>query len=528
MRTLAMVMSMSAMLAAAGVAGAAAPAKSEKTGAAGKAAKPGKSGKATIAGIRTLFLQSPASPLVALRVFFQVGAVDDPDGKQGLALLTAEMLGKGGSKARTYAELLDALYPLAAEIRVYGDKESIVFEGTVHRDNLAKFADLLAEQILSPRFSDDDFTRNRQDALDYVTKTLRGNADEDLGKQAMATVLFAHGGHPYATPSKGTVAGLNAITLDDVRKLYASHFARDRLVVGVAGGYPDGFPEAFARRFATLPAKSPPLPKLPPVPVPKHNQVIIVEKDARANAISIGRPIDITRKDADFYPLTVARSYLGEHRTFNGILMNHLREVRGLNYGDYAYVENFIQDSYTTFPLPNIPRRQQHFEIWLRPVPPHNSLFALRAALYETDKLIREGIPKDGFEATKKFLANYTNLWAQDASRRLGFAIDALVTGKDVVKELQARLPKMKKAEVDAAVRKHLGVDGLTIAIVADTKAAQTVADTLLSGAPTGITYDTAGTPAEVLAEDDLIKRFPIPIEKDAVRVVPVEKMFEK
>ena len=125
------------------------------------------------------------------------------------------MLGKGGSKARTYAEVLDALYPLAAQIRVYGDKESIVFEGTVHRDNLAKFADLLAEQILTPRFAEDDFTRNRQDALDYVTKTLRGNDDEDLGKQAMATVLY--NGHPYGDPSQGTVAGLNAITLDDVQ-----------------------------------------------------------------------------------------------------------------------------------------------------------------------------------------------------------------------------------------------------------------------------------------------------------------------
>ena len=165
----------------------------------------------------------------------------------------------------------------------------------------------------------------------------------------------------------------------------------------------------------------------------------------------------MTRKDPDFYPLTVARSYLGEHRTFNGVLMNHLREMRGLNYGDYAYVENFIQDGWTTFPLPNIPRRQQHFEIWLRPVPPHNSLFALRAALYETDKLIRDGIPQAGFEATRTFLANYSNLWAQDASRRLGFAIDAVITGKDVVKELQARLPKMKKADVDRAVRKHLG-----------------------------------------------------------------------
>ena len=101
-----------------------------------------------------------------------------------------------------------------------------------------------------------------------------------------------------------------------------------------------------------------------------------------------------------------------------------------------------------------------------------------------------------------------------------------MITGKDVVKELQARLPKMTKADVDRVVRKYLGTNGLTIAIVADK--AQAVADTLASGAPTGISYDTAGTPADVVAEDDLIKRFVVPVDKENVHVVPVDKMFEK
>jgi zinc protease len=474
--------------------------------------------------VRTVFLPSPNNPLVAIRLYFQLGSVDDPRGKEGLAALTGDMIGQGGTKARTYAEVLDALYPLAASIHVTGDKESLVFSGTVHRDNVQKFADLLAEQVLSPRFAEDDFSRNKQDAVDFLTKTLRGNADEDLGKQAMATVMYK--GHPYGTPTQGTVAGLGAVTLEDIKAFYTSHFSRDRLIVGVAGGYPAGFAEAFAKRFEALPAKSPPMPKLPPPPKYKENQVIIVEKDARANAISIGHPIDLSRKDADFYPLTVARSYLGEHRTFNGILMNHLRGDRGLNYGDYAYIENFIQEGWSTFPLANIPRRQQHFEIWLRPVPPQNALFALRAALYETDKLIREGIPEEGFEATKAFLANYSNLWAQDVSRRLGFAIDAAVTGKDLVKELQARLPKMKKADVDKAIKKHLALEGLSIAIVSDH--GQAVADKLVSGAPTPITYDTKGTPPAIEAQDDVIERFPVPVAKANVRVVPVDQMFEK
>lgn len=487
-------------------------------------AKPPAETPGTAGGVRTVFIPSPSSPLCAIRLVFQIGSVDDPPGKEGLAALTAEMIGHGGSQARSYAELLDALYPLAAEIKVYGDKESVVYEGTVHRDNLARFADLLAEQVLAPRFADDDFSRNRQNALDYVAKTLRGNADEDLGKQALATVLYK--GHPYGYPTQGTVAGLTAVTLDDVKKFYAATYAQSRLVVGVAGGYPPGFAEAFAQRFAALPAKAPPLPPLPPPPVYKENQLLVVQKDARANAISVGHVIDITRNDPDFYPLTVARSYLGEHRTFNGVLMNHLRGNRGLNYGDYAYVENFIQDGWSTFPLPNIPRRQQQFEIWLRPVPPQNTLFALRDALWETDKLIREGIPQAGFEATRTFLANYALLWTQDVSRRLGYAIDAVLTGKDLVKELEARLPTMTKADVDQAVRKHLTLQGISIAIVADH--AQELADKLTSGAPTPITYDTAGTPPETLAEDKLIEKFPVPINKDAVRVVPVDQLFER
>src|SRR4029453_3287398 len=116
---------------------------------------------------------------------------------------------------------------------------------------LAAYADLLAAQILEPRFSPDDFARNRQDALDRLTKTLRGNADEELAKEAFSALLYQ--GPAYRYPAAGTVAGLRAITLDDVKRFYAEHFTRDRLIVGVAGGYPDDFARAFVARFDALP-----------------------------------------------------------------------------------------------------------------------------------------------------------------------------------------------------------------------------------------------------------------------------------
>jgi zinc protease len=474
--------------------------------------------------LRVVRLPSPASPLVTIRLVFQVGAADDEPGQEGLAHLTAAMLGEGGTVNRTWSQVLDALYPMAAEIDWYGDKDTFVFTGTVHRDNLARFATLLAEQMLTPGFSNEDFTRLKQEALDGITKTLRGNDDEDLGKQALATLLYP--GHPYGHPTLGTVAGLNAVTLADVKRFYAEHFTRDHLILGVAGGYPEDFPAAYAARFAALPAAGKARAPLPPAPAHPGLRLLMVDKPSLGNAISLGHPITVTRRDDDFYPLFVAASYLGEHRTFTGVLMLNMRQKRGLNYGDYAYVENFIQDGWSTFPLPNITRRQQHFEIWLRPVPPQSAGFAIREAIYETDKLIREGIPAEGFASTRQFLSNYVNLWAQDGSRRLGYAIDAEIYGRDIIAELKARLPRMTKEDVDRAVRRQLSTQNLAVVVVGD-KVTE-LAAALTAGRPTPIHYDTKNTPAGVLAEDEIIEKVPLPISAGALKIVSAKTLFEK
>lgn len=472
----------------------------------------------------TVFLPSPNSPLVAIRIAFRTGSIDDPSGKEGLAALTASVMAEGATRSRSYPQILEALYPLAADVRVRVDKEMTVFSGTVHRDNLENFAAILEEQILNPKFSDEDFARKRQDAVDEVSKSLRGNDDEWLGKESLNVLLYA--GRPYGHPNLGTVQGLKALRREDLVEFARRHYTLDRLIVGLAGGYPEAFARSFAAKFEALPPTGAPAVELPPAPKVEKTSVLLVEKDARANAVSIGAPIGVTRADDDFYALWVANSYLGEHRTFNGVLMNQLRGVRGLNYGDYSYIENFIQDGGSTFPVPNIPRRQQFFSIWIRPVPPENTWFAVRAALHHLRKLEEEGIPASDFEATKEFLKTYSKLWTQNASRRLGYAIDARVYGKDLPAEIQKRLASITKEQVDAAVRKSLPRDAFDIAVV--TANAAKFRDELLSGKPTPMHYDTAGTPPRVLEEDKLIEKLPIPVRPEDVRIVPASEMFEK
>ena len=468
-------------------------------------------------------LPAPNSPLITLRVMFDTGSIDDPAGREGLNALTALMIGQGGTANLSYQELTTTLYPWAASISAQADKEVTTVIGEVHVDHLEPFYEIFRDLITAPRLDEADFARNRDFLSNAIVAGLRGNNDEELGKQALNAWLYE--GHPYAATEMGTEEGLAAITLEDVGAFHAARYTRDNLMVGVGGGYPDGFlARVEADLAAALPAGDGGDRSLPEPRQPQGHELLFVEKEAIATAISIGFPLDITRADDDFYPLMVANSYLGEHRTFNGRLMNQMRGLRGLNYGDYSYIEQFIQDGGSTFPVPNIPRRQQFFSIWIRPVPHHNAAFALRQAVRELALLVDEGLSAEDFEATREYLVNYANLYVQTTSRRLGYAMDSRFYGTDFfIDEIRSRLMALTVDDVNAAVQRHLQADNLAIAIV--TSDAEAFRDGLLSGEPPAITYNTEVS-EDILAEDEAIKSYELPINEDRIRIVPVEEMF--
>ena len=95
------------------------------------------------ASIRMSLLPSPASPLVAFRVQFRCGAINDPPGKEGLNALTSMVIAQGGTRELTYQEVTERLYPMAATIDAQPDKEVTTYIGKAHRDHLKAYYDLL-------------------------------------------------------------------------------------------------------------------------------------------------------------------------------------------------------------------------------------------------------------------------------------------------------------------------------------------------------------------------------------------------
>jgi zinc protease len=471
-------------------------------------------------GIRVVALPTD-SPLVAIRLMFDAGSIHDPKGKEGLAALTAAMVGEAGTKKRSYTDLLEALYPMAASISTNADREVTMLEGTVHREKLADYTALLEEVLLQPAFSEQDFQRNKDQLTSYLSNSLPSN-DEMLGLEALQTEIFA--GHPYGHPVAGTLEGLKSITLDDVKAFYREHYTQANLMLGVAGGYPKDFAAKLQKDLSALPRGQAGRLELPPPPRIEGRHITLVEKKTASVGVHFGFPLPITRADADYFPLMVANSYLGEHRALYGRLYKQLRNARGLNYGDYSYIEYYARPPFTNIPTPNIPRRQQYFSVWIRPVVPVDAQFSLRAALYEVERLRQQGMTQAEFELTRDFLINYSKLWVQSLSDRLGFSMDSELYGTPYfIDEVEKRLKTMKLEEVNAAIRKYLSTDNYDAVLVTDDAAR--LKDVLQKDAPSPKTYNSS-VPPDTAEADKTVQS--LPIKPTSIEIVPVAKLYEK
>lgn len=482
---------------------------------------------------RTITLPEPASPFVAFDIWVKVGSQDDPDGKEGLASLTAAMVAEGSTATNGYQQILRKLYPLAGGYDASVDKEMTVFTGRIHRDNLEAYYALFKDALLAPAFRDDDFARIKGQTLNYLKQRRRFSNDEELSKELLFWSVYR--GTPYEHPEEGYVQSVESISLDDVRAFHRRYYTRDNVVAGVAGGLPAGFSERVRVDLDTLPSGAvtpPPPPSAAPI---DGLRILIVDKRTTATPISFGFPIRLLRNDPDFYALMLANSWFGEHRTSVSHLYQVIRERRGMNYGDYSYIEAYPQGYATQVPPTNVSRRSQLFETWIRPVAMtapgtlhDRSLFALRAALRELTKLVESGLSREAFETQRQFLMNYHVNFASTLSRRLAYRLDDVFYGvpdPGFIAGMRPALQALTLEQVNAAIKRHLQARNLHIVLI--TQDAEAMKAKILSGEPTAITY-AGKQPPEVLEEDRAIASFPLPVKPEDVTVMPIAEVFEK
>jgi zinc protease len=472
---------------------------------------------------KMLILKSD-SPLIAFRIVFGIGSASDPKGKEGIATLTASMIAEASTTKNDYEKILKLLFPMAASYSGQADKEMTVIQGICHRDHWNAYYGLLRDALLNPAFKDQDFQRLKMDQMNYVAKILRYNDDEELGKEVLKSTIFKD--QPYGHPNAGTVSSMQSITLQDVKDFYHAQYTQNHVTVGIAGNVPDELVALMRKDFAMLPAGNAAAVSIPePSPI-QGLHATLIEKETAGTAISFGFPIPITRSDDDFYPLMMMNAWLGQHRSTFSHLFQVMRGARGLNYGDYSYIEHFPYGGRVFQPIPNYARHRQIFEVWIRPVQHSNRQFALREAIREIQMLIDKGMSAEDFNLTKNFVQNYTVNLAQSASEQLGYALDDRFYGltQPFLEKVRSKVASMTVDQVNAATRKYMNTQNIQIAIV--TQGAEDFKKALVENAPSPIKYDSPKPPV-ILEDDKEIMKYPLSIPAENVTIVPVEKVFE-
>lgn len=469
-------------------------------------------------------LQPSASPLLRFKLLFETGSADDPAGKAGLAELAAAMVTEAGSKSRRIDEINDLLFPMAGSFGAQVDREMTTFTGVIHRDNFTRFTEIVLEQLTEPGLREDDFRRLKAMQANALVQDLRSSNEEEMVKERLQETVFA--GTPYGHPTIGTVAGIEAITLDDVRNFQEQHFTQGRLRLGFAGDYPDDAVARLQAELTKLPQGKAVEARAIQARHPEGLEVEIIKKDTRATGISLGHPIAVTREHPDWIPLWLARAWLGEHRASSGRLFNRIREIRGMNYGNYAYIEAFPGGMYQFFPDANIARRAQLFELWLRPMVPEQAAFGLKVALYELRQLIEGGLSAEAFDETREYLSKNVFVTTKTQDHQLGYALDSAWFGiPEFATYVRDRLATLTVDEVNTAVRKHLSADNLFVTCVAGD--AEALRDALLSTEPTTITYESP-MPPDVLEEDKSVGAYDLKLAPDRIRITPIEEVFAR
>ncbi len=279
-------------------------------------------------GLPVVLLEKHTLPLLQVDVLVRAGSAADPEGKSGLASMTAAMMEEGAG-TRNSLEFADAVDFLGASISAFAGWHS---SGVSLHTPVAKIdsaLSLLADAVLRPRFPAEELERQRKERL----TTLAQWHDEPA---EIASVLFEKtvfgDSHPYGRPSLGNEKSLRSFTVEDVKKFHGTYFHPNNATIIVVG---DVTGDDIRRRLGALFGAWKPA-DIPPTPFPEGHQipgvsVSVVDKPGAAQSeIIIGR-VGTDRRTPDYFPLQVMNTILGG--SFTSRLNQNLRETHGYTYG---------------------------------------------------------------------------------------------------------------------------------------------------------------------------------------------------
>ncbi len=282
-------------------------------------------------GIRVLTRPNFNSPSVVINGYLQVGGLQDPDDKLGLAYFTAAALMRG-TASRNFQAVYDSLESAGANLGFQSGTHTTGFSGMALSEDLDMLLGLLAEAVRTPVFPAEQIDRLRAQVLTGLA--LRAQDTGDMASLAFDQIVYE--GHPYSRPEDGYPETIQAITRDDLMDFHAKHYGPHGMVLAVVGAVsPDQAVEKVREILGSWSNPAQPAPRPLPEVKPLDSLVtrtVNIPGKSQADVVlgAAGPP----RKADDYLPALLGNSVFGQFGMY-GRIGEVVREQSGLAY--YAY-----------------------------------------------------------------------------------------------------------------------------------------------------------------------------------------------
>lgn len=230
-------------------------------------------------GLRVALAPDPAVKTVAVHTWVRVGSADERPGKTGLAHLFEHLMFKSTRNHR--AGVLDrTLEQWGASANAATWLDWTYYHETVPAAHLAETLALEADRLVHLDLTKAAFASE----LDVVQEERREAVESDAdGQLDEAVYAAAYGAHPYGHPTIGFAADLQALTLEDAQRFYATHYTASNATLVLVGAVePAQTLRAVAAAYGPLPTR----------PVPEREKLPAVALGAVQKRLSIDAEAD--------------------------------------------------------------------------------------------------------------------------------------------------------------------------------------------------------------------------------------------
>jgi zinc protease len=398
--------------------------------------------------IRQILVPEHNLPIVVASAVLRTGSLFDPEGMEGLAYITGQMLtrGAGGMSREEIAEALDQI---GSSLGVSVSRDIISVGGDALSRYLDRFQGLVTRIMTEPTFPQDELERLKGQVIDDLLE-VREN-DAALGQRAFLLALFE--GHPYGRLLKGRESSISRIAQADVKTFYEDRFHQHDALFAAAGDVTAERLDAFTAETAgRLPSLGADLPDVPSIATGEGYAIHLVDKPERSQTqVFLGHD-SVTIHHPDYLPLMVAQTIFGG--TFTSRMSAEIREKRGLSYGAYSYL---TADRWLgTFMMRFYPAVKDTIET-----------LDLCDTLFRA--FVEDGATEEEVSFAKRYLVHTHVFSLETAERRLQEQVSCILHGhtEDWLTGYTARIEALSIDDVNGAIRRHLKPDRLIAGVVA-------------------------------------------------------------